>query len=118
MPPHAQLNTTRRFDPAALSSEDPLTVLATKRGVGPVDSRRCDPFQLYLREIGQVNLLTRDEETALAELIESCDPEAREQMIKANLRLVVKIARDYDGLGLPVLDLISEGNIGLMKGVE
>jgi len=73
---------------------------------------------MYLREIGQVKLLTRDEEIALAERIESGDKEAREQMIKANLRLVVKIAGDYEGLGLPVLDLISEGNIGLMNGVE
>jgi RNA polymerase primary sigma factor len=79
---------------------------------------RGDTFQLYLREIGQVKLLTPDEEIALAERIQRGDTEAREQMIKANLRLVVKIARDYEGLGLPLLDLISEGNIGLMKGVE
>jgi RNA polymerase primary sigma factor len=75
-------------------------------------------FQLYLREIGQVKLLTPEEEIALTERIQRGDKEAREQMIKANLRLVVKIARDYEGLGLPLLDLISEGNIGLMKGVE
>jgi RNA polymerase primary sigma factor len=74
--------------------------------------------QLYLREIGQVKLLTPDEEIALAKRVQGGDEEAREQMIKANLRLVVKIARDYEGLGLPLLDLISEGNIGLMKGVE
>src|SRR6266478_5601391 len=84
----------------------------------PVDSPRGDTFQLYLREIGQVKLLTPDEEITLAERIQRGDKEAREQMIKANLRLVVKIARDYEGLGLPLLDLISEGNIGLMKGVE
>jgi RNA polymerase primary sigma factor len=77
-----------------------------------------DAFQLYVREIGQVQLLTREEETALADRVGHGDQEAREQMIKANLRLVVKIARDYEGLGLPLLDLISEGNIGLMKGVE
>ncbi len=65
-----------------------------------------------------MKLLTSDEEVALAERIKLGDKEAREQMIKANLRLVVKIARDYEGLGLPLLDLISEGNIGLMKGVE
>jgi len=75
-------------------------------------------FQLYLREIGQVKLLTPDEEIALAKRIQAGDEEAREHMIKANLRLVVKIARDYEGFGLPLLDLISEGNIGLMKGVE
>src|SRR5262249_8410825 len=75
-------------------------------------------LQLYLREIGQVKLLTPKEERALAKRIKKGDESAREHMIKANLRLVVKIARDYDGLGLPLLDLINEGNIGLMKGVE
>src|SRR5438876_6407814 len=75
-------------------------------------------LQLYLREIGQVKLLTPAEEIALAKRIKKGDQEARQHMIKANLRLVVKIARDYDGLGLPLLDLINEGNIGLMKGVE
>ena len=75
-------------------------------------------FKLYLREIGQVALLTPDEEIALAVRIQKGDEEARDQMIKANLRLVVKIAHDYEGLGLPLLDLINEGNIGLMKAVE
>jgi RNA polymerase primary sigma factor len=77
-----------------------------------------DALQLYLREIGQVQLLTPKEEIELARRIKRGDKRAREHMIKANLRLVVKIARDYDGLGLPLLDLINEGNIGLMKGVE
>jgi RNA polymerase primary sigma factor len=75
-------------------------------------------IKLYLREIGQVRLLTPQEEIELAARIKRGDKKAREQMIKANLRLVVKIARDYEGLGLPLLDLISEGNIGLMKAVE
>ncbi len=75
-------------------------------------------IRLYLREIGQVKLLTPDEEVELAARIKKGDKKAREQMIKANLRLVVKIARDYEGIGLPLLDLISEGNIGLMKAVE
>jgi RNA polymerase primary sigma factor len=75
-------------------------------------------LQLYLREIGQVKLLTPEEETVLARRIKRGDQQARERMIKANLRLVVKIAHDYDGLGLPLLDLINEGNIGLIKGVE
>lgn len=81
-------------------------------------AERTDNLQLYLREIGQVKLLTPQEEIALAKRIRKGDRQAREQMIKANLRLVVKIARDYEGVGLPLLDLISEGNIGLMKGVE
>jgi RNA polymerase primary sigma factor len=75
-------------------------------------------IKLYLREIGQVKLLTPQEEIELAARIKGGDKRAREQMIKANLRLVVKIAHDYEGLGLPLLDLISEGNIGLMKAVE
>ncbi|HXI52388.1 MAG TPA: sigma-70 family RNA polymerase sigma factor [Candidatus Saccharimonadales bacterium] len=84
----------------------------------PAESRCGDAFQLYLREIGQVELLTPEEEISLAERIKRGDEEAREQMIKANLRLVVSIAREFEGFGLPLLDLISEGNIGLMKGVE
>ena len=75
-------------------------------------------FKLYLREIGQVKLLTPQEEIELAARIKRGDKKAREQMIKANLRLVVKIAREYEGIGLPLLDLISEGNIGLIKAVE
>jgi len=75
-------------------------------------------IKLYLREIGQVKLLTPNEEVELAAKIQAGDRRAREHMIKANLRLVVKIAHDYDGLGLPLLDLINEGNIGLMKAVE
>src|SRR4051812_46896419 len=75
-------------------------------------------LHVYLREIGKVKLLTPQEEIELAARIKAGDKKAREDMIKANLRLVVKIARDYDGLGLPLLDLISEGNIGLMKAVE
>jgi RNA polymerase primary sigma factor len=75
-------------------------------------------IKLYLREIGLVKLLTPEEEIELAAKIKKGDKKAREQMIKANLRLVVKIAHDYEGFGLPLLDLISEGNIGLMKAVE
>jgi len=75
-------------------------------------------FQLYLREIGQYPLLTVKDEIRLAGRIKRGDKKARQQMINANLRLVVKIARDYANLGLPLMDLISEGNIGLMKAVE
>jgi len=84
----------------------------------PTESLHGDTLQLYLREIGQVKLLTPKEEITLARRIQRGDKKAREQMITANLRLVVKIARDYQGLGLPLLDLINEGNIGLMKGVQ
>jgi RNA polymerase primary sigma factor len=75
-------------------------------------------FKIYLREIGQTPLLTPQEEIKLAARIKRGDKEARATMIKANLRLVVKIAHDYGNLGLPLLDLVSEGNIGLMKAVE
>lgn len=75
-------------------------------------------IKIYLREIGQIPLLTPAEEIELAALIKQGDKEARAKMIRSNLRLVVKIAHDYANLGLPLLDLISEGNIGLMKAVE
>jgi RNA polymerase primary sigma factor len=80
------------------------------------DSRTC--LNLYLTEIGKVKLLTPEQEIELANRIKAGDEEAREHMIKANLRFVVKIAREYEGIGLPLMDLISEGNIGLMKAVE
>ena len=76
------------------------------------------PIHLYLREISQIALLSPKEEIALAKKVKRGDKKAREDMIKANLRLVVKIARDYETYGVPLLDLISEGNIGLMKAVE
>ncbi len=75
-------------------------------------------FQLYLREIAKFPLLTIEDEIRLAAKIKKGNAAARSEMVRCNLRLVVKIARDYQGLGLPLLDLISEGNIGLMKAVE
>ncbi len=75
-------------------------------------------LQLYLQEIGKTALLTIEEEIKLARRIRRGDKAARDHMISANLRLVVKIAMDYKDFGLPLLDLISEGNIGLIKAVE
>src|SRR5579885_3307838 len=75
-------------------------------------------IKIYLREIGQIPLLTPEQEIELAAKIKKGAREARALMIRSNLRLVVKIAHDYANLGLPLLDLISEGNIGLMKAVE
>ena len=75
-------------------------------------------LQLYLQEIAKTPLLTIAEEVQLARRIRRGDKAARDHMIKANLRLVVKIAHDYKDFGLPLLDLISEGNIGLIKAVE
>src|SRR5215510_1480718 len=71
----------------------------------------------YLREIGRIPLLTVDEEIKLGRKIQRGNAAARQRMIRANLRLVVAIARDYVNLGLPLLDLVSEGNIGLMEAV-
>jgi RNA polymerase primary sigma factor len=75
-------------------------------------------IKIYLREIGKIPLITPQEEIDLAARIKKGDRAARTLMIKANLRLVVKIAHEYTNLGLPLLDLVSEGNIGLMKAVE
>jgi RNA polymerase primary sigma factor len=75
-------------------------------------------FQQYLRDIAQFPLLTIEQEIELAERIRHGDEDAKAEMVRCNLRLVVKIARDYSNLGLPLLDLISEGNIGLIKAVE
>jgi RNA polymerase primary sigma factor len=77
-----------------------------------------DPARLYLRQIGKVPLLSAAEEVALAKRIERKDMEAKRRLIEANLRLVVSIAKPYVGRGLPFLDLIQEGNLGLMHAVE
>src|SRR6266699_564606 len=122
-PPRVGLNAPRRFRASARltapkpSAQVPAPV-AVSPEVAPRESPSGDTLQLYLREIGQVKLLTPQEEIVLAKRIKRGDEKAREQMIKANLRLVVKIARDYENQGLPLLALINEGNIGLMKGVE
>jgi RNA polymerase primary sigma factor len=72
----------------------------------------------YMRDAGEVPLLNPEEEAQLAARVRQGDAAAREHMIRANLRFVIKIARDYENLGMPLLDLINEGNIGLMKAVE
>ena len=77
-----------------------------------------DPVRVYLKEIGQIKLLTMDEELALSDRIASGDEDAKRTLAEANLRLVVSIAKRYVGRGMLFLDLIQEGNIGLMKAVE
>lgn len=83
---------------------------------------RNDTMKVYMQDIGQISLVTQKEEVELAAAIHGTDSSAHDKaraiLIKANLRLVVKIAHDFKGLGLPLLDLISEGNIGLMRAVE
>ncbi len=77
-----------------------------------------DTMMLYMQHIGQYPLVTQEEEVELAAEIKDGQENARIKLIRSNLRLVVKIAHDFKGLGLPLLDLISEGNIGLMRAVE
>src|SRR5580700_5295741 len=76
------------------------------------------PLETYLREINETALLTANEEKELSYSIEQGNKEARDRMVRANLRLVVNIARAYTGKGLPLQDLIAEGNLGLMRAVE
>ena len=87
---------------------------------GPVTKN--DSMKVYMHDIGQISLVSKDQEVTLAAQIHGKNhdshDEARATLIEANLRLVVKIAHDFKGLGLPLLDLISEGNIGLMRAVE
>ncbi len=93
--------------------EDDLEV-ALEASPGPTE----DTVGMYLREISQVSLLTAAEEVSLAKALEHGDERARQRLIESNLRLVVSVARRYSGRGLSFLDLIQEGNLGLMKAVE
>ena len=94
--------------------------IVRKEGIekAAASSEEMDATRLYLREIGAAKLLTAEEEIALARRIAEGDEAARARMIESNLRLVVKIARRYLNRGLPLLDLIEEGNLGLIRAVE
>ena len=96
-----------------LSTSDSMEKLLEQGGV-QID----DPVRMYLKEIGRVPLLTSDEEKELAERMALGDEDAKNRLIEANLRLVVSIAKRYVGKGMFFLDLIQEGNIGLMKAVD
>jgi len=104
-------------EPAAFDSPPSFLEKPEPAETNPAPLERSN-LQIYLQEIGKTALLTIEEEVALAKRIRRGDKAARDHMIKANLRLVVKIAMDYKDFGLPLLDLISEGNIGLVKAVE
>lgn len=93
-------------------------LVAIDSSVTEHDLEAMDPTQIYLREIGYRALLTAEEEVSLGQRVQLGDQKARHQMIEANLRLVVKIARHYLNRGLAFLDLIEEGNLGLMTAVE
>ena len=95
------------------SADDAVSALDLAAGV-----QSGDPLRSYLARIGRVPLLTAAQEVALAQRIERHDLAAKRALIEANLRLVVSIAKRYDGCGLPLLDLIQEGNLGLMIAVE
>lgn len=105
-------------DPRALKATEKLSQSAMKDTSAPTGVKINDPVRMYLKEIGRVNLLTADEEVQLALRIEKGDEVAKQELAEGNLRLVVSIAKRYVGRGMQFLDLIQEGNMGLMKAVE
>ncbi|MEE6704603.1 RNA polymerase sigma factor RpoD [Limosilactobacillus reuteri] len=105
-------------DPRALKATEKFLQSAMKDTSAPTGVKINDPVRMYLKEIGRVNLLTADEEVQLALRIEKGDEVAKQELAEANLRLVVSIAKRYVGRGMQFLDLIQEGNMGLMKAVE
>ena len=92
--------------------------LSDEELLGSNSAKVNDPVRMYLKEIGVVPLLTNEEEQELAILVEQGDLEAKQRLAEANLRLVVSIAKRYVGRGMQFLDLIQEGNMGLMKAVD
>ena len=104
------------FDHPAPQHEDPPVMQKTSRRRS--SSAVQSPLETYLREINETALLSAREEKELSRQISAGDKEARDRMVRANLRLVVNIARAYTGKGLPLQDLIEEGNLGLLRAVE
>ncbi len=114
----AAFNTDDEVDLGAVSddSDDDAS------GYAPIGRRAAgtseDPVQFYLRSIGRIKLLTASEEIELARRIATGDMLAKKRLVQANLRLVVSVAKKYQGRGLPFLDLIQEGNLGLIRAAE
>jgi RNA polymerase primary sigma factor len=103
---------------AALTAEEEDTLFGKGAGTyGGADGSE-DAFQSYLHDIRGLSLLSHEEEIILAKLSESGDPRARRRLVEANLRLVISIARRYTNSGVPLIDLIQEGNLGLMRAAE
>ncbi|ANZ58535.1 RNA polymerase sigma factor RpoD [Fructilactobacillus lindneri] len=105
-------------DARALKAAKKVTQKELKNASNSKGVKINDPVRMYLKEIGRVPLLTADEEVQLALRIEQGDESAKQELAEANLRLVVSIAKRYVGRGMQFLDLIQEGNMGLMKAVE
>ena len=105
-------------DPAATDATDGEADQAAPELDLSIEATSLDPVRLYLRQIGKVALLTAEQEVSLGRRIERRDMAAKRQLIEANLRLVVSIAKRYTGRGMSFLDLIQEGNLGLMRAVE
>ena len=103
-------------DDIILSDEDEVEIIDDVDVLEGVSTE--DPVRMYLKEIGNVPLLTMEEEIELAKKVEQGDEAAKKKLTEANLRLVVSIAKKYVGRGMPFLDLIQEGNMGLMKAVD
>ena len=101
-----------------LHNEEEEAELTDEELLGSNSAKVNDPVRMYLKEIGVVPLLTNEEEQELAILVEQGDTEAKQRLAEANLRLVVSIAKRYVGRGMQFLDLIQEGNMGLMKAVD
>ncbi|MCH6257427.1 sigma-70 family RNA polymerase sigma factor [Puniceicoccaceae bacterium K14] len=104
--------------PTSANTPPTFAETADRASNAPADYIERSSIKIYLQEIGQIPLLKGQQEVQLANRIKKGDKAARDLMIKSNLRLVVKIAHDYKDFGLPLLDIISEGNIGLIKAVE
>lgn len=112
--------TDKEGNPSArvLHNEEEEAELTDEELLGSNSAKVNDPVRMYLKEIGIVPLLTNEEEQELAILVEQGDTEAKQRLAEANLRLVVSIAKRYVGRGMQFLDLIQEGNMGLMKAVD
>lgn len=100
------------------SMEEELPDGLELEGISSEDFATTDPVRMYLKEIGKIPLLTGEDELKLAERIAAGDEKAKKRMVEANLRLVVSVAKHYLGRGMQLLDLIQEGNMGLLKAVE
>ncbi len=119
----AEIELVEEVDPALAAAEveraaDPRTRRTPKAGLDLKPDMSTDSLQLFLRDIGKVRLLSAEEEVDLAKRIERGELDAKQKMVEANLRLVVSIAKNYRNQGLPFLDLIQDGTIGLVRATE